>query len=130
MRQDKAKLKSKLWERRARRVRARVRGTVVRPRLSVFRSSKHVQVQLIDDASGRTLITADDRAVLKAGTSGKNSINSQNKKMDIAHRTGELLAEKALAKSITKVIFDRGGYAYHGRLKAVAEGARKGGLKF
>lgn len=103
------------------RVRAKVKGTNERPRLSVFRSNRHIFVQLIDDVNGRTVMSASD---LK--TDKKNNI----KKTEIAKNVGMELAKKAASKKIKKVVFDRGGYKYHGRIKAVAEGAREGGLKF
>ena len=101
-----------------RRTRGRVLGTSKRPRLSVFRSAKHVFAQIVDDEKGITLA-----AVADTGLSGEN-------KTARAKEAGKELASKALKKKIKKVIFDRGGYAYHGRLKALAEGAREGGLEF
>jgi large subunit ribosomal protein L18 len=105
---------------RRRRVRAKVRGSAERPRISVFRSNRGVSAQLIDDDAGRTLaavnwIEADLRAL---GA------------MDAARRAGELLAERARAAGVESVVFDRGGYRYHGRVRALAEGAREGGLTF
>ena len=106
--------------RRRRRVRAKVRGTAERPRLSVFRSNRGIQAQLIDDVSGRTLAavnwTEDDLKSLKS--------------MEQAKRAGELVAERAKAAGIEAVVFDRGGYRYHGRVKALADGARESGLTF
>ncbi len=106
--------------RRRRRVRAKVRGTAERPRLSVFRSNRGMQAQVIDDVAGHTLAavnwTEDD---LKALAS-----------MDQATRAGELLAERAKAAGVETVVFDRGGYRYHGRVKALADGAREKGLRF
>jgi large subunit ribosomal protein L18 len=109
---------------RHRRLRMRVRGTAERPRLAVFRSLNHIYAQLIDDASGRTLAAADSRAPdLKSRlTSGGN--------VAAAKAVGELLAERARARGVTAVVFDRGGYQYHGRVKALAEAARAGGLTF
>lgn len=116
-----------LRARRHRRVRARVRGTAARPRLSVFRSGQHVTAQLIDDAAGVTIVSATDRELaagsLQLGAGG-------NRKVATAHVVGKLLAERAKEKGITAAVFDRGGYAYHGRVRAVAEGAREGGLNF
>lgn len=104
------------------RVRAKISGTAERPRLSVFRSAKHVRVQLIDDAVGRTLTavldTEIDRKALAKG------------KIAVAEAVGKLLAERGIAAGIKTVVFDRGGYNYHGRVKAVADGARAGGLQF
>ncbi len=105
--------------RRTRRVRARVKASG-RIRLSVFRSARHVYAQLIDDASGRTLAAASslEAAVSKGG-------NKEG-----AEEVGRLIAERAVAAGVTEVAFDRGRYPYHGRVKALAEGARAGGLKF
>ena len=106
--------------RRRRRVRAKVRGTAERPRLSVFRSNRGIQAQVIDDVAGHTLAavnwTEDDLKSLKS--------------MDQAKRAGELLAERAKAAGVKSVVFDRGGYRYHGRVKALADGARESGLTF
>jgi large subunit ribosomal protein L18 len=106
--------------RRRRRVRAKVRGTAERPRLSVFRSNRGIQAQVIDDVAGHTLAavnwTEDDLKSLKS--------------MDQAKRAGELLAERAKAAGVETVVFDRGGYRYHGRVKALADGARENGLTF
>lgn len=97
----------------------KIKGTALRPRLSVFRSLNHLYVQLIDDEIGKTLVSVSDREVKASG-----------KKSDKALAVGQLLAEKALAKKIASVVFDRSGHKFHGRVKAVAEGARQGGLKF
>jgi large subunit ribosomal protein L18 len=114
----KSKTQSRL--RRRRRVRAKVRGTAERPRLSVFRSNRGIQAQVIDDVAGHTLAavnwTEDDLKSLKS--------------MDQAKRAGELLAERAKAAGVETVVFDRGGYRYHGRVKALADGARESGLTF
>lgn len=120
MRRDSTKEKAKMRARRHARVRGKVRGSAERPRLSVFRSLKHVALQLIDDESGRTL------------TSVQTKIDRTRKgaKTALAKEAGKLLARTAKAKGITKVVFDRGGYAYHGRVRAVAEGAREEGLEF
>ena len=106
--------------RRRRRVRAKIRGTAERPRLSVFRSNRGVQAQVIDDVAGHTLAAVSwTEADLKSlGT------------MDQAKTAGELLAERAKAAGVETVIFDRGGYRYHGRVKALADGAREAGLTF
>jgi large subunit ribosomal protein L18 len=117
---DAQKLKHHRQERRAHRVRNKVRGTSERPRLTVFRSSKHIYAQLIDDLAGVTLAAA--------GTSGKNTKYGGNVKA--ATEIGKKLAEAAKAKGITQVAFDRGHYRYHGRVKALADAARKGGLQF
>ena len=107
--------------RRHRRVRNKISGTAARPRLDVFRSAKHIYAQIIDDVNGVTLCAAS--SVEKAFTG-----NGGNK--EAAHAVGKLIAERAAEKGITDVVFDRGGYVYHGRVKALAEGAREGGLKF
>lgn len=109
--------------RRKRRVRARIRGTKVRPRLSVFHSNKHTYAQLIDDIAGKTLIGFGDA---KKGASSKIKLT----KIKIAHEIGKKLAEAAVKKSIRRAVFDRSHYTYHGRTKAVADGAREGGLVF
>jgi large subunit ribosomal protein L18 len=98
-------------------------GTAERPRLSVFRSAKNISAQIIDDTVGRTLVSAStiQDPEVKKGEKGK---------IGIAKKIGKILAERALAKGIEKVVFDRGKFRYHGRVKALAEGAREGGLKF
>ncbi|OGM21252.1 50S ribosomal protein L18 [Candidatus Woesebacteria bacterium RIFCSPHIGHO2_01_FULL_38_9b] len=112
---------------RRKRIRDKVEGTKLRPRLSVFRSNKHIYTQIIDDEKGLTLVSANDLELVKKGTSNNSEKIS---KAVISEKVGELLAEKSLKKKIDKVVFDRSGYKYHGRVKAVAEGARKKGLKF
>ena len=118
--------------RRKKRTRARVFGTKSRPRVSVYRSSKHLYVQIIDDVKGETLVSVSDLELKKKTDGKKVQKKSQKKvsKIDLARTVGELLAKKAEKKKIKKIVFDRGGYKYHGRVKAVAEGARKGGLVF
>jgi large subunit ribosomal protein L18 len=110
--------------RRQRRVRAKVKGTGARPRLNVFRSMRHIFAQIIDDAQGHTLVAAStlDKDVRAQA--------AQLKKMDESKAVGKLLAQRALAKGLKQVVFDRGGYQYHGRVKALADGAREGGLEF
>jgi large subunit ribosomal protein L18 len=109
---------------RHRRVRARVSGTEGRPRLNVFRSLSNIYAQVIDDQRGVTLASASTLdAELKAGMDGK-------KKAEQAKLVGRAVAERAKAAGITQVVFDRGGYLYHGRVRALAEGAREGGLEF
>lgn len=103
------------------RIRGGLKGTQERPRLSVFRSNKQIYVQVIDDLSGNTLVAASS-AEAGAATVGNKS--------DKSVAVGKLIAERAIAKGISAVTFDRGGYLYHGRVKALAEGAREGGLKF
>jgi len=109
---------------RHRRIRMRVRGTAERPRLAVFRSLNHIYAQLIDDASGRTLAAVDSRApdFQQRMKTGGNAAG--------AKLVGELLAQRAAARGVTAVVFDRAGYQYHGRVKALAEAARAAGLKF
>lgn len=107
--------------RRHRRVRAKVKGTLTRPRLSLFRSNKHIWAQLIDDMAGKTLLSVGDVSIKRL---------KQEKKITVAEKVGIALAKSAREKGITTAVFDRGGYKYHGIVKAVAEGARKGGLKF
>ena len=99
-------------------------GTSERPRLSVFRSNNHVWAQVIDDTVGKTLLAISDRD-LPASVK-----KIAGKKTALAEKVGALVAQKSLEKKITQVVFDRGGYRYHGILRAVAEGARKGGLRF
>ncbi len=105
---------------RRRRVRAKVRGSAERPRISVFRSNRGIFAQLIDDDSGRTL----------AAVNWTESALRDLKPIEQANRAGALLAERARAAGIESAVFDRGGYQYHGRVKALAEGAREGGLQF
>jgi len=114
------KKKEKQYRRRYR-VRAKIFGTKERPRLSVFRSNKHIFAQLIDDDKKKTLASASDLKL-------KSKIKNQKSK--IAYEVGKLIAEKAKDLKVEKVIFDRGGYKYHGRVKEVAKGAIDGGLKF
>ena len=102
------------------RVRGKISGTAERPRLSVFRSEKNIYAQIIDDVAGNTLVAAS--SVEKDFGPGSNK--------EAARKVGKLIAERALAKGIEEVVFDRGGYIYHGRVKERAEGAREGGLKF
>lgn len=106
------------------RVRKKISGTPERPRLNVYRSLKHIYAQVIDDTSGHTLVSA---STLDPSLKGKLA-KTGNK--EAARLVGELLAEKALSKGIKRVVFDRGGYLYHGRIKALAEGARSRGLEF
>lgn len=112
-------------EMRRRRVRALVIGKPECPRISVFRSLKGMFVQLIDDSTGKTLVSVSSAEVNK-----EKATDDKKGKVGEAHNIGLLLAKKAQEKKITKVVFDRAGYRYHGRVKAVAEGAREGGLKF
>ena len=100
------------------RIRGRISGTAARPRMSVFRSNKAIYVQLIDDLAGKTLVSASSKGI-EEGT-----------KSEIAAKVGENVAKKALEVGIESVVFDRNGYLFHGRVKSLADGARKGGLKF
>ena len=111
-------------ERRHRRVRAKVHGTSERPRLVVHRSINHVEGQVVDDVAGRTLVGL---STLDAGLRGQSG---EMNKTEASRAAGKALAEKAKEMGVTKVVFDRGGYVYHGRVKAFAEGAREGGLDF
>ncbi|HOA33484.1 MAG TPA: 50S ribosomal protein L18 [Clostridiales bacterium] len=106
---------------RHKRVRAKVKGTPECPRLNVFRSLKHIYAQLIDDVNGVTLVSA---STVEKGFEGYGG------NVEAARKVGKLIAERAAEKNIEKVVFDRGGYIYHGRVKSLAEGAREGGLKF
>jgi len=108
-------------------VRSRVKGSADRPRLSLFRSNRHIWAQLIDDESGRTLLAASDveTKVKKLAGTKKTLVLKVS-----AEKVGGLLAQKAQERKISSVVFDRGSYKYHGLVKALAEGARKGGLKF
>ena len=108
---------------RVRRIRKKLFGTVERPRLRVFKSNKHIYAQIIDDGAGKTLVSMS--TVDKEFTPGENT-----KKTAVAKVVGEMLATRAKAAGITKVIFDRGGSVYHGRVKSLSEGAREGGLEF
>ncbi len=106
---------------RHKRVRAKISGTLQKPRLSVYRSNKHLFLQLIDDEKNKTLLSVSDREFKS---------KKKTKKSDSAYEAGKLLAKKAKEKNIKKAVFDRGGYQYHGRVRRVAEGAREGGLEF
>lgn len=106
---------------RHKRVRAKISGTAERPRLNVFRSNANIYAQIIDDVSGATLAAASSLDKEVAGNGGNK---------EAAKAVGKLIAERAAKKGITDVVFDRGGYIYHGRVKELAEGAREGGLKF
>ncbi len=99
------------------RIRATISGTAANPRLAVFRSNKDIYVQVIDDLSGKTLVSASSK-------------DATGTKVDQASTVGKEIAEKAISAGISTVVFDRGGYLYHGRIKALAEGAREQGLKF
>lgn len=139
-------LKQERKSRRQRRTRSKIFGTAMRPRLSVYRSLKHIYAQLIDDEKGKTLAAASDLELKKSKASkkkGGQKSRTQTRrekqaekaekgsgKTAIAYEVGKLIAEKAVKKQIKKVIFDRGGFLYHGRIKALADGAREKGLIF
>ncbi|MBF6589024.1 MAG: 50S ribosomal protein L18 [Ktedonobacterales bacterium] len=129
--------------RRHQRVRKKVQGTPTRPRLSVFRSANEIYAQVIDDARGRTLVAASSRdaefaplmkrgVALPEGNEAPEAIRgiTGNRRVTQAYVVGQLVAERAKALGVERVVFDRGGYIYHGRVAALAEGARKGGLDF
>ena len=114
-------IRSKRAQRKMRhnRVRAKAKGTAAKPRMNVFRSASHIYVQIIDDEQGKTLAAASSQEIKTKGAKAK-----------ISAEVGKLAAQKALAAGIKQVIFDRGGYQYHGRVKELAEGARSAGLEF
>jgi large subunit ribosomal protein L18 len=111
-------------QRRHRRVRGKVHGTSERPRLVIHRSINHVEAQVVDDIAGRTLVG------LSTLDSELRARRAELTKTEASHAAGKALAEKAREMGVTQVVFDRGGYVYHGRVKAFAEGAREGGLEF
>ncbi|MBO8172779.1 MAG: 50S ribosomal protein L18 [Bacillaceae bacterium] len=116
--------KNKVRKKRHMRIRRRLFGTAERPRLNVYRSTNNIYVQVIDDIAGETLVAASTMDPQLKGElkSGGN--------IEAAKKVGELIAQRAKEKGITQVVFDRGGYLYHGRVKALAEAAREGGLEF
>ena len=114
--------KNKVRKKRHARVRRKITGTAECPRLNVYRSNKHIYAQLIDDANGVTIVSA---STMEQGFDGANGSN-----MEAAQKVGELVAKRASEKGHSKVVFDRGGYLYHGRVKALAEAARENGLQF
>jgi large subunit ribosomal protein L18 len=116
--------KNKARQKRRLRIRKKISGTIARPRLSVFRSSKHIYAQLIDDVSGVTLASAStvDKELSGQVENGGN--------VESARKVGELIAQRAKAKGYEIVVFDRGGYLYHGRIQALADAAREAGLQF
>ncbi|QRN85362.1 50S ribosomal protein L18 [Clostridia bacterium] len=116
--------KKALRIKKRRRVRRNISGTPERPRLAVYRSNKHIYAQLIDDVAGVTLVAASSKELSNAGKLEKSST------IEAAAAVGKLVAEKAVAKQLKSVVFDRGGFLYHGRVKALADGAREGGLEF
>ena len=127
---EKKEIRARIHER----IRRKLRGTAERPRLAIFRSVAHIYAQIIDDAEGRTLVAASS---LDKGAAGKPAKGSKTKSTKTAggnvasaKTIGKLVAERAKEKGITKVVFDRGGYPYHGRVKALADAARSAGLEF
>jgi len=140
------KIKKEARIRRHKRVRAKINGSAEVPRLCVFRSAKHIYAQLIDDESNKTLLSASDLEIKRENKTGKKPLKNGTKdnekgkalgekkaigaKSAIAYEVGKLVARKSLEKKINKVIFDRGGYKFHGRVKSLAQGARDGGLIF
>ena len=119
-----AKTREEKRLRRHRRVRGKVHGTEQRPRLVVHRSINHLEAQVIDDVAGRTIVG------LSTNAPEQRAKRAEQNKTDASRELGKALAEKARAAGVEKVVFDRGGYLYHGRVKAFAEGAREGGLDF
>jgi large subunit ribosomal protein L18 len=113
-------------QRRHHRIRSKVQGTAERPRLVVYRSLRNMEGQLVDDDAGRTVIGMSTLAPEMK----EFSAEGKHKRIEQAHAAGKLLGERAKANGIETVVFDRGGYKYHGRVKAFADGAREGGLKF
>lgn len=109
------------WESRKARVRKKVLGTAERPRLNVYRSNRHIYAQVIDDAAGRTIVAASTRV---------DGIADNAKKAEAAKKVGEIIGRLAKEKGVEMVVFDRSGYIYHGRMQALADGARAAGLKF
>lgn len=117
-----ATAKHKAYIRRRIRVRAKIQGTSERPRLTVFRSNRYLWLQLIDDVAGRTIAAANEKEIATEKKKGS--------RMAIAEKLGALIAERAAERHVTLAVFDRGSYRFHGLVRTVAEGARKGGLKF
>jgi large subunit ribosomal protein L18 len=113
------------WKKKKASIRKQVTGTPERPRLTIYRSAKHVYAQIIDDTSGKTLVSAS--TVSKEFREELKAVKSE---MEVCKLVGKYTAKRALEKKIQNVVYDRNGYLYHGRVKAVADGAREGGLKF
>jgi len=126
---EKKEIRSRIHER----IRSKLRGTGERPRLAVFRSVAHIYAQVIDDSQGRTLVAAsslDKDSAAKTAKGAKSKAKSGGGNVAAAKTIGKLVAERAKEKGIKKVVFDRGGYPYHGRVKALADAARAAGLEF
>jgi len=141
MKNNYQKIKKEKKHRRCNRTRAKIKGAEKIPRLSVFRSNRHIWCQLIDDEKGKTFVAASDQEIAgdrrqAAGKkqsktkSRKSPVESRQSKVAVAFEVGKLIAEKSLKNKIKRVLFDRGEYKYHGRVKALADGAREGGLSF
>lgn len=113
--------KNKVRKKRHARVRTKIQGTAERPRLNVYRSNKYIYAQIIDDVAGHTIVSA---------SSLEKDFEGAGSNVEAAAKVGELIAKRAVEKNITSVVFDRGGYLYHGRVKALAEAARENGLQF
>jgi large subunit ribosomal protein L18 len=112
------------------RIRKKMQGTAERPRLNVYRSLNHIYVQVIDDLHGKTLVSASTAEGKKKAEGDKKAAKRTGGNVASAKAVGKIIAERAKAKGVTKVVFDRGGYIYHGRVKAVADAAREAGLQF
>jgi large subunit ribosomal protein L18 len=125
-----AKDKTESRKKRHRALRKRISGSAERPRLAVFRSSRHIYAQIIDDLSRKTLLSVSDQLSKGERKAGGTASEATGKKKDRAKQVGALVAKKCLEKGIDKVVFDRAGYKYHGRVSALADGARAAGLKF
>jgi len=120
-------LKRQSRQKRKKRIRKKMSGTSERPRLSVFKSAKHIYAQLINDVEGNTLVAASS---IEKDVREARDIVSEKGKIPVAVKVGKLIAERAIQKGVKKVVFDRNGFIYHGRIKAVSEGAREAGLDF
>ncbi len=124
----KTEIKKQKEIRRHKKIRARVKGTTSIPRLYVFRSLNYIYAQLIDDDKGKTLVSASEKDI--KGKTKSDKAKDLSGKIEKAFKVGEFIAKKATEAKIKKVVFDRGGHKYHGRVKALAEGARQSGLEF
>ncbi|QTA78856.1 50S ribosomal protein L18 [Desulfonema limicola] len=120
-------LKRKSRQKRKKRIRKKMVGTSERPRLSVFKSAKHIYAQIVNDVEGNTLVAASS---MEKDIREDPDIVSEKGKIPVAARIGKLIADRAMQKGVKKVVFDRNGFIYHGRIKAVSEGAREAGLDF
>jgi large subunit ribosomal protein L18 len=117
-------------KKRHRSIRKRIEGSSERPRLAVFRSTRHIYAQVIDDLAQKTLVATSDVDAKKGKKEGEKTEKGAGKKKESAKQVGAAIAKKCLEKGIDKVVFDRAGYKYHGRVSALADGAREAGLKF